>query len=100
MTENCIRAIHLLAAVVLLTFSGQAQTLPGTKPLTIKGDLALQMVEGIDRFVMRETEASIGRRESRWSRDFSSPEAYVQSVAPNRERFRKFAGIVLSLIHI
>lgn len=94
MTGYGARAFHIFAAVVLLTFSGHAQTLPGTKPLTLKGDLAMQMVEGIDRFVMRETEASIGRRESHWNRDFSSKEAYIQSVAPNRERFRKITGIV------
>ncbi len=94
MTHKFIEAIISFAIVILLTLSGQAQPLPGTKPLTLEGDLALQMVEGIDRFLMRETEASIGRRERHWNRNFSSPEAYVRSVAPNRERFRKITGIV------
>ena len=68
--------------------------LPGTLPLTLEGGLALNMVEGIDRFLMRETNASVGRRARHWNYHFSSPEAYVRSIAPNRERFRRITGIV------
>ena len=59
-----------------------------------EGDLAAQMVAGIDRFLTRETEASLGRRTRTWKRDFSSPEAYARSVEPNRQRLRRIIGVV------
>jgi dienelactone hydrolase len=59
-----------------------------------EGDLAAQMVAGIGRFLTRETEASIARRARHWQRDFSSPEAYARSVAPNRQRLRRIIGVV------
>ena len=68
--------------------------LPGTQPLTMEGDIAAQMVEGVDRFLLRELELSIGRREKFWKRDFSSPEAYNKSIEPNRQRLAKILGVV------
>jgi len=59
-----------------------------------EGDLAAQMVAGIDRFLMRETEASIARRARHWQRDVSSPEAYTRTVEPNRQRLRRIIGVV------
>ena len=84
----------LLLLSLLLSFSVSAQegALPGTSPLTAEGDLSAQMVAGIDRFLMRETEHSIEERPRLWQRDFSSPAAYDKSVQPNRERFRKHIG--------
>ena len=64
-------------------------TLPGTAPLTVEGDIADQMVEGIKRYLLRETDASIDKRARLWKRDYGSVESYNQSVAPNRERFRQ-----------
>src|SRR5437588_12725553 len=58
------------------------------------GDLAAQMVAGIDRFLMRETEASIARRARHWQRDLTSPEAYTRFVEPNRQRLRRIIGVV------
>jgi len=96
----------LLLCVLLsgLALSASAQTLtgvrdvtgvlPGTVPLTMQGDLAAQMVAGIDRYLMRETAASIERRAQHWKRDFASRDAYAKSVAPNRERLRKIIGAV------
>ncbi|MEW6306674.1 MAG: alpha/beta hydrolase family protein [Verrucomicrobiota bacterium] len=80
----------LLTSAILLS----AQELPGTKPLTMQGDLSAQMVAGIDKFLLREIDNSIAARQQHWKRDFSSPEAYEKSVAPNRERFRKYIGAV------
>jgi dienelactone hydrolase len=76
------------------TAAAEPQPLPGTEPLTREGDLAAQMVQGIDRFLMRETAESVKRREAHWHRDFSSPEAYSRSVEPNREHLRKIIGVV------
>lgn len=71
-----------------------AQQVPGTKPLTMEGDLAAQMVAGIDKYLMRELADSPKKRQQYWKPDFSSPEAYAKSVEPNRERLRKILGVV------
>ncbi|MGV3722153.1 MAG: dienelactone hydrolase family protein [Actinomycetota bacterium] len=99
-----------LAALILcvllsgLALSASAQTLtgalgitgvlPGTTPLTMEGDLAAQMVAGIDRYLMKQTADSVEQRARHWKRDFASAQAYEKSVAPNRERLRKIIGAV------
>ena len=70
------------------------EPLAGTKPLTMEGDIAAQMVAGIDKFLLREIELSVERREKHWKRDFSSPEAYNKSIEPNRKRLAKILGVV------
>jgi dienelactone hydrolase len=58
--------------------SASADPLPGTQPLTLKGDCAEQMVSGIDRFLMNQTEDSIRHRRA----------------GPNREHLEKILGVV------
>jgi putative membrane-bound dehydrogenase-like protein len=70
------------------------RTLPGTLPLEAKGDLSMEMIAGIDRFLLKEIEASVERRAAYWKRDTRSKDQYEASVAPNRERLRKILGIV------
>ncbi|TMP98686.1 MAG: hypothetical protein E6L09_11285 [Verrucomicrobia bacterium] len=72
----------------------QIDALPGTEPLTWEGDLSARMVEGIDRFLMREIERSVRQREAKWHRDFSSRDAYEKSIQPNREYLHKAIGAV------
>src|SRR5262245_22956271 len=84
----------LFSLLVLLPAVAHAEPLPGTKPLTREGDLAAQMVEGIDKYLMRELAASVERRQQYWKPDFSSPEAYQKSIKPNRDRFKKMLGVV------
>ena len=87
--------LGLLAVVVQLARAAEEiAPLAGTQPLTLTGDLSAQMVAGIDKFLMRETEKSIAGRAQFWKRDFSSPEAYEKSVQPNRERLRQIIGAV------
>ncbi len=83
-------------AVLLWSFAALAQQerLPNTQPLALEVDLSAQMVEGIDRFLMREIESSVASRLQFWQRDFSSPDAYKKSIQPNRERFAKMVGAV------
>lgn len=69
-------------------------SLPGTKPLSLPGPLDVVMVDGIDRYCLRELAESPKRREAMWKRDYSSAEAYQKSVAGNRERFLKYIGAV------
>lgn len=68
--------------------------LSGTAPLTAQGDLAAQMVDGIHRFLFAETQRQAAGRARLWNRDYSSPQHYAQSVAPNRERFRGIIGAI------
>src|SRR5262249_4674106 len=58
------------------------------------GDLAAQMVAGIDKYLTRELAASVAKRKQFWKQDFSSPEAYARSVEPNRQRLRKILGVI------
>ncbi len=88
---------HLLAE----TSSGGSQTstaippgsvLPGTAPLTIQGDMASEMVDGIRRFLLHKMQTQEADRAQRWSRDYSSPEHYERSVASNRGSFQRIIG--------
>ena len=69
-----------------------AQTLHGTTPLTLEGDLAAQMVEVLDGYVSRAVANSVEGREGLWNRDYSSHNAYTESVEPNRVRLQKRIG--------
>lgn len=71
-----------------------AEPLAGTAKLETDKPLDVWMVEGIDRFALREIEAAREQRQTHWKRDFSSVPAYEQSIAANRERFRAIIGAV------
>jgi dienelactone hydrolase len=87
--------IHLPATLVLLAaLCPAAEPLPGTAPFTREGDLSAQMVAGIQRFLLRETENSVAARAQFWKRDLSSPEAYAKSVEPNRQHLAQILGVV------
>lgn len=68
-----------LGAAVLLAIALRAQTLPGTEPLTREGDLAMEMVAGIDKYLMRALAESPKARDQR---------------RPNREELKKVLGII------
>lgn len=68
--------------------------LPGTEALTQQGEMTAQMVQGMHQYLLEQTAASVEKRQALWHRDLSSPEAYEQSIAPNRERFRKIVGLI------
>src|SRR5438132_2987188 len=87
-------SITSLCALSFCIAPAWAEPLPGTKPLVIEQPLDVIMVDGIDRFALRETADSVERREKLWNRDFSSAEAYEKSVAPNREHLRTILGVV------
>lgn len=71
----------------------QASPLPNTKPLELQGDIAAQMVSGIDKFLLGEIDKSVERRAKHWKRDFISAEAYNKSVEPNRKRLAHILGV-------
>ena len=66
---------------------------PGTEPLKIEGDIASQLVDGADRFLLRQLQESQARRERHWQRDFSSPEHYSASLEPNRRQLAHILGV-------
>lgn len=80
----------------LTAFSSDCLTavLAGTSPLTAQGDLAMQMVEGIRNYLLRETEAQARERSQSWNRDYASVERYEKSIEPNRLRFQRIIGVV------
>src|SRR5436305_1242490 len=92
-----------LLTIFLLTAAGRGQEDPkpikggeplsGTKQLTMDGDIAEQLVAGVDKFLLREIDKSVERRTKFWKRDFSSPEAYNKSIEPNRKRLAHILGL-------
>jgi dienelactone hydrolase len=69
------------------------QPLSGTQPLTLEGDIASNLVAGVDRFLLRELDRSEQLRLRHWQRDYTSPEAYRASVATNRSRLAHIVGV-------
>ena len=67
--------------------------LPGTKPLTMSGDIASELVAGVDRFLLKQIEESRPGRQKFWNRDFSSMRAYQASVEPNRKTLAHILGV-------
>jgi len=68
--------------------------LPETSRLALGGDLAMQMVEGIKSYILKETAAEPGNRERFWKRNLTSAESYEVSIAANREHLREIIGAV------
>src|SRR3984893_7130349 len=67
--------------------------LPGTEPLTMTGDIASELVAGVDRFLLKQIDESTAKREKYWKRDLSSHAAYHASVEPNRKRLAHILGL-------
>src|SRR6185437_7393631 len=75
--ENTMGAGSETSGAIL---SGATESvLTGTEPLTTQGDLAMQMVDGIHRFLMRETDRQAMGRAQLWSRDYTSADRYERS---------------------
>ncbi len=91
----CIFAAAVIGTVpTALRAADRPEPLPGTAPLVLDRPLDVVMVDGINRFAERALADSVGQRAQFWHRDFSSPQAYEKSVAPNRERLRTILGVV------
>lgn len=67
---------------------------PGTKQLTLQGDLSVLMLDGAHKFIERKIQNSVQQRAALWRRDLSSRSAYEKSVDPNRQHFMKLIGVV------
>ena len=77
----------------LLAAQDAGAPLPGTKPLTMTGDIASELVAGADRFLLKQIDESAAKRASYWKRDFSSLAAYDASIEPNRKRLAHILGV-------
>ena len=102
MSARRLAALGLILALAVLPCAvpaapdaadDKSAPLPGTKPLTMKGDIASDLVAGVDRFLLREIEKSVARRAAHWKRDCSSAEAYNTSIEPNRKRLAHILGV-------
>ena len=87
-------AVVIAVCLSLLSPATGQITLPDTKPLTAEGDIAAQMVDGINRFLQKATSASVEQRQRMWKRNYESAQSYEQSVAANRDHFRRIIGAV------
>src|SRR5436190_7320074 len=96
-----MRSHRLFATCLLLLFASfgassnadEPVPLAGTRPLTMEGDIASQLVDGVDKFLLRELGKSVARRAKFWKLDLSSPEAYNKSIEPNRQRLAHILGV-------
>lgn len=87
--------VDLLFLLVAVCSSASAfcQAPVGTTPLTVEGDLASEMVAGIDRFLLDELESAAGKRKQQWHPDVSSVEAFEQWLEPQRAQLSRCLGL-------
>src|SRR4051794_4608161 len=83
----------LLLLVALPALAAPPDTLPDTRPLDLKGDIAEQLVAGVDRFLLKQIEKAAKDREKLWKRDFTSAAAYDKSMGPYRAKLAHMLGI-------
>ena len=62
-------------------------------PSPLKGDIASELVAGVDRFLLKQLDESVKTRERYWKREFSSLKAYDASIEPNRKRLAHILGV-------
>jgi dienelactone hydrolase len=84
----------VLLATAVLVDADDSRHLPGTQPLELAGTLDEVMVDGINRFALRELEDSPMRRDRWWKRDYATAASYAKSIAANRQRFLTSIGVV------
>ena len=53
-----------VGALTLWSISLPAQPKLNTKPLTLEGDIASHLVEGVDKFLLNELAASLNKRDN------------------------------------
>jgi dienelactone hydrolase len=89
------QALLIFCAIIFNygAFSAEPRPLAGTQPLALQGDIASNLVAGVDRFLLRELDKSVDGRAKFWNRDFSSAQAYNQSIATNRARLAHILGV-------
>src|SRR3984893_10279572 len=87
-------AVAVALCLSLVSPGTEHTVFTGCGPLTAQGDIAAQMVDGIHRYLEKATAASGEQRATLWKRNYESAQSYEQSIAPNREHFRRIIGVV------
>lgn len=80
--------------LVATTFAAVPAPLDGTAPLEMQGDIPMQMVAGIDAYLSRALDESIGRRAAQRGIDPSFQNTYVNAIDPARQRLASIIGAV------
>jgi len=86
----------LFAVLLMLSFNTFGQALfPFTaSPLTEKVDLSEKMVEGVGKFLLRETERQKDLRSDSWHLDFLSESTFTKSIATHHKLLLQRLGVV------
>ena len=84
----------LLILVLLISSASPSgsqgtEILPGSNPLSWDGDLAAEMVSGIDRFLTREINLSTSRREQNWQRTLTTGTSVDDYLSEKRVRLKQ-----------
>jgi len=88
---SLLRRAFVVICLAISFSAARGEELPGTKPLTMQGDLAAQMVAGIDKYLMRELDALQPAEPPRVKGAYQD---YIDSLAPGRERLSKILGLI------
>jgi dienelactone hydrolase len=96
---GCRWAVGGIAALVLgpcflvPLAAAEPEVLPGTKRLTMTGDIASHLVAGVDRFLLGELERSAERREARWPSPQATDAQRKEWQARRRQRLAHILGV-------
>ncbi len=95
--KRCLRRMCLvLTSVSVLSTIVFGQTVSGpmgTVPLTTEGDIASQMVDGLDRFLLKQIADESAARPSRFEFSTESQAALEESLKPYRVKLASCLGI-------
>jgi dienelactone hydrolase len=85
--------IFVSSAYLSLGIELKKEVLPGTKPLTLEGDLAERMLVGAHRFLDRKLAETIIRRSKHWEKGLSSPKKKEGFLDDNRKELARILGV-------
>lgn len=71
-----------------------AVALPGTDKLTLQGDIASELVSGVDRFLLKQLDESVKKRVANWPKPTGTESVYEKSLEPLRNDYAKRIGLV------
>jgi dienelactone hydrolase len=93
-SQEIMKLTLLLLLFLSFPVFGQPQVPFVYTPLTGSEDFSSMMVDGMNRYLDRETAGMVKKRAEFWHADLSSPEAYSKSVDPNRGHLARIIGAV------
>lgn len=105
-TDSVVRStpsnkpLRLLLITILAVLACQAsnhlraQSPDATSPLTAETDLASDMIDGIDRFLLKKIDDAANKRNENWKLDVTSDASLADSLKPHRQALAKILGVV------